>query len=362
MSAAMRHIRQMAAHRPTLEDIALLLVAALGGWALHFAGVPAGWLTGSMLVVAVVGLRRPWAGPSDAVVQTGMLLSGIIIGAAATPEAVQAAARYPGSLMLLLLSLGLTVLVTGAFLVRFGGWTRLDALLASAPGALSAVMAVASDLGSSLSRIAIIQFFRLFVLVAAIPSLLVISGVGAGQAPAPPPPPNLPDTVLMIACALAAGLLLKRLGLVAPFIIGATLSSMLLHAFDIVHGSLPAPLTLLAFLILGGMVGARLGGLDRAAVGRLMPLAIGAFIASVAIGALLAWPAALLAGVSYGTAFIAFAPGGLEAMAMLAVVLGLDPLYVGAHHLVRFMAVGFLLPIAGRLLCKPRHDEPHAGQ
>jgi uncharacterized membrane protein AbrB (regulator of aidB expression) len=119
---------------------------------------------------------------------------------------------------------------------------------------------------------------------------------------------------------------------------------------------------LLAFLILGGMVGARLGGLDRAAVGRLMPLAIGAFIASVAIGALLAWPAALLAGVSYGTAFIAFAPGGLEAMAMLAVVLGLDPLYVGAHHLVRFMAVGFLLPIAARLLCKPRHDEPHAGQ
>ena len=36
----------------------------------------------------------------------------------------------------------------------------------------------------------------------------------------------------------------------------------------------------------------------------------------------------------------------LEAMALLAVALGLDPLYVGSHHVVRFMAVGFLLPLA----------------
>jgi uncharacterized membrane protein AbrB (regulator of aidB expression) len=41
----------------------------------------------------------------------------------------------------------------------------------------------------------------------------------------------------------------------------------------------------------------------------------------------------------------AFAPGGLEAMAMLAFAMGLDPLYVGAHHLARFMGLGLVLPI-----------------
>jgi uncharacterized membrane protein AbrB (regulator of aidB expression) len=57
-----------------------------------------------------------------------------------------------------------------------------------------------------------------------------------------------------------------------------------------------------------------------------------------------AWPAAWLAGVPYASAMAAFAPGGLEAMAMLAFAMGLDPLYVGAHHLARFMLLGLSMP------------------
>jgi len=355
----MRHINDMPSvlkhpALPTPEDGALLAVAGLGGAAFWALGVPAGWLTGGMLAVALVALRRPWTAPSGGVIQIAMLLSGIIIGSAATPEAVQAAARYPASLAILMLSLVVTVLVTGAFLVRFGRWSRLDALLASAPGALSAVMAIANDLGCGMSRIAIIQFFRLFVLVAAIPSLLVAAGIGGGASAAAPLPPAWADTGIMLACGLGLGLLFRRIGLVAPIILGSTISSMLLHALDLVHGSLPTPLAVLAFVILGGMVGSRLGALDRATLPQLLPLAIGAFVASVAVGAVMAWPAAILAEVSYGTAFVAFAPGGLEAMAMLAVALGLDPLYVGAHHLARFMAVGLLLPLAVRLIQPPR--------
>jgi uncharacterized protein len=67
--------------------------------------------------------------------------------------------------------------------------------------------------------------------------------------------------------------------------------------------------------------------------------------------------AARLAGVSVGVAFIAFAPGGLEAMALLALLLGLDPLFVGAHHMVRFMTVGFALPLLVRLVRPPSGDD-----
>lgn len=332
------------------EDAVLILTAAMGGLVLQLAGVPAGWLTGAMLLVALVSLRRPWTGPSSMVIQIGMLLSGIIIGSAATPEALQAAARYPGSIALLFVSMVTTVAVTGAVLVVVGKWNRLDALLASAPGALSAVMAIAQDTAADIPKIAIIQFFRLFVLVAAIPSLLVIIGAGSPSGIVRPLQPSWPDTWLMLISGLALGFAFWRLGIVAPMILGSTLSSMLLHAFDLVHGALPLPLSILAFVILGGMVGARLGGLDRASLGRLLPLAILAFVGSVAVSALFAWPAAHLAGVSYGAAFVAFAPGGLEAMAILAIMLGFDPLYVGAHHLLRFLAVGLLLPFAVRAL------------
>jgi hypothetical protein len=60
--------------------------------------------------------------------------------------------------------------------------------------------------------------------------------------------------------------------------------------------------------------------------------------------------AAWLAGVSFANSLVAFAPGGLEAMTVLALVLGLDPLYVGIHHLVRFLGIGLVLPfIVSRL-------------
>jgi uncharacterized membrane protein AbrB (regulator of aidB expression) len=47
---------------------------------------------------------------------------------------------------------------------------------------------------------------------------------------------------------------------------------------------------------------------------------------------------------------VAFAPGGLEAMTILAFVIGLDPAFVGAHHLARFLLIAMLLPFVARAL------------
>ena len=52
-------------------------------------------------------------------------------------------------------------------------------------------------------------------------------------------------------------------------------------------------------------------------------------------------------GVTFADSLIAFAPGGLEAMTMLALILGLDPLYVGIHHLVRFIGIALLHSVRG---------------
>ena len=43
--------------------------------------------------------------------------------------------------------------------------------------------------------------------------------------------------------------------------------------------------------------------------------------------------------------WIAFAPGGLEAMAAMAIALGFDPAYVGTHHILRFIGLALVVPI-----------------
>ena len=54
--------------------------------------------------------------------------------------------------------------------------------------------------------------------------------------------------------------------------------------------------------------------------------------------------------VPFADALAAFAPGGLEAMTMMAFALGLDPLCVGAHHRTRFLFISLTLPWAARWL------------
>jgi uncharacterized membrane protein AbrB (regulator of aidB expression) len=102
-------------------------------------------------------------------------------------------------------------------------------------------------------------------------------------------------------------------------------------------------------------MGGRIAHIPRNELKGLFPLAIGGFAVSIGVAFLFAWPAAWLAGVSFASGMAAFAPGGLEAMAMLAFAMGLDTLYVGAHHLIRFVVIGLAMPL---VLSRMRNAPP----
>lgn len=332
------------------REALIVALATAGGAAFAFIGMPAAWLSGSMMLSAVVGfmrplpvLRRPWF-------DSTMVLSGTILGSAATPEALAAAARYPVSLAIMLVGIAAIMVATGAYLRYIARWPWIDALLAAAPGALSTVLAVAQAKGANIGRISVVQLFRLLVLVALLPSAMQVTGASVG-APAPTIVAVSPETMLGVTLAgLALGLTFERLGITAPLMFGATFASAILHGTGTVEGTLPLPIQAAVQVLLGSTIGGRIAHIPRAELRSLFPLAVGGFGVSLVVAFLFAWPAAWLAGVSFASGMVAFAPGGLEAMAMLAFAMGLDTLYVGAHHLVRFVIVGLAMPIVlGRM-------------
>lgn len=345
--------------RTLSREAAVIACAAVGGGLFALLDIPAAWLSGSMLLVSVIGVTRPLPDLRKPWFDSTMVMSGALIGSSATPEALAATARYPGSLFVLFIGLAAIMLATGAYLRFVARWSWIDSLLAAAPGALSTVIAVAQSKGASIGRIAAIQLFRILVLVAILPSIMKLSGgSGAGGAPPPLQVIGLRDMVLVLGCALATGLVFERLRVTAPYILGATLASAVLHGSGVVHGTLPPEIAMAVMVMLGAAMGGRVSNLKRNEIAALFPLAIGGFAVSMVVAFAFAWPAAWLAGVPYASAMAAFAPGGLEAMAMLAFAMGLDPLYVGAHHLARFMLLGLAMPfIVGWLKPeKPKSD------
>lgn len=79
-----------------------LALAAAGGAALGLIGVPAGWLSGSILAVAGASLAgRPMLIPT-LLMRAIFVLIGISLGAVVTPETLHGMATYPVSIAVLI--------------------------------------------------------------------------------------------------------------------------------------------------------------------------------------------------------------------------------------------------------------------
>ncbi|MCC5977005.1 MAG: AbrB family transcriptional regulator [Salinarimonas sp.] len=332
-----------------------LVSALVFGGLFHAVGIPAGWLSGAVVGVIAWGAILPAGLAARArvpkpLVDGAMILAGVVMGAGITPEALEAIGAYPFSLFALTLAVVAVTLACAAFLMRVYGWSRDDAILASLPGALTAVLAVSIDRKADVGRIAIVQSFRLLVLMAILPFLVSLTTdgdpralVGSGQAIATPG-----AFALMLAAALVVGLLFERLRVAAPLLLGATLASAFLHVTEIAPGVVPPEIATAAFVVIGAFIGERFTTLDRGGFVPLFGAALGVFVIGLVVSAAFALLTAVVAGVGTGEALVAFAPGGLEAMVVLALVLGVDPLYVGVHHTIRFLGIGFALPILFR--------------
>ncbi len=152
----------------------------------------------------------------------------------------------------------------------------------------------------------------------------------------------------MLAGGATLAFLLDRLRFAGPWIFGGMLVSALLHGSGLMSGDPPEWLMRLGYMVIGIFIASRFTSITRELLVSSAWISLGAFVVGLAISALFAAVAAFGAGVPFGQALVAFAPGGLEAMIVLGSALDLDPLYVGLHHIVRFFGIGLLMPLCLR--------------
>jgi uncharacterized protein len=157
--------------------------AAVGGAALGLLGVPAGWLSGSILAVAGASLAgRPMHVPT-LLMRAIFILIGISLGAVVTPETLHGMATYPLSIGVLLVAM-IAISVCGAAYLRLvHNWGKVDAYLAAAPGGMSQVLALGAELGGDLRAIAIVQSIRVVVIAVGLPAGLSALGLVGHAAP-----------------------------------------------------------------------------------------------------------------------------------------------------------------------------------
>ena len=328
-----------------------LALAAAGGAALGLIGVPAGWLSGSILAVAGASLAgRPMLIPT-LLMRAIFVLIGISLGAVVTPETLHGMATYPVSIAVLILAMALISIGGAGYLRLIHRWDNVDAYLAAAPGGMSQVLALGAELGGDLRAIAIVQSIRVVVIAVGLPAGLSMLGL-VGQAP-----PRvtgalsigvLDELAILVAASTVVAIIAYRIRFPGGLLFGAMLTSAVLHGSGLIHAVMPWWAVNTAMVAMGAITGSRFANTPLRMLLNFVGAAFGSFAVAVTIAA--AFAAVLISVLSLRAAevMIAFAPGSVDAMMLLALALNLDPVYVGAHHLTRIFFVSLTMPLVAR--------------
>jgi uncharacterized protein len=336
---------------------AALTVAAggAGGALATVFNLPAGWLVGSMIVCAALVMAGVPLIMPDWIRQAIFVLLGVSMGSAFTPETIATMFKWPASLA------GLTVAVVGvvvtgvAFLHRVAHWDKPTAFFASVPGAMSYVLALSLRSPADTRLVVVAQMLRLMILMAVLPIIVRMTMPFGAPIRPPADAPVLglfAGLAIEIALGFAAGFLLEWLKVPAGLMLGGMIAGAAIHLSGTVVGTMPAIILNPSQVLLGAFIGLRFSGTDLRLLGKAAIPSLATFVIAIAISAGTAYAVAAMLHLPLGQVLVAFAPGGLEAMTILAFVLGLDPAYVGVHQLARFLGLSLALPFIARLYLK----------
>lgn len=330
---------------------ATLALGATGGGVFNALGLPLPWMLGALLfclIGALAGLPlrapapiRPWV----------VAVIGVMLGASFHAETFSHAWGWIASLLGLVLSMALSAALVVPLFIRFGGMSPATALFAAMPGGLSEMVEIGRAYGGDERMITLAHTARIILVIAvlAVWFRLVLGLEVQGVAPLGKQvgPPGLTDSLLLLGCGVIGAGAGRRIKLPAPTFLGPMALSALVHVLGWTDSSPPSWLVISAQIALGSILGSRFVGVPVRAVGRALMLGL------VATGLMLTVVLALAVllhgslGQDTEQVVLAYAPGGLTEMSLIALSMGADVAYVATHHLVRII---LLMALASSLI------------
>jgi membrane AbrB-like protein len=259
------------------------------------------------------------------------------------------------------LMLGVTVMtvlcsvLVGVGMIRIGGLDGSTAAWGTTPGAAAAMVAMAEEDGADSRIVATMQYVRVVCVVVA--GALVSHWLGAHSTGGPTTAPSLamnPGLLFDLAMNLAIvlfGILAGRYVTAGALLIPLFIGSML-QVSGLLSVGLPLPLMEVAYGVLGAYVGLRFDRPTVTYVARRLPLMIAGSLVLILLCAALAWIVSRLLHVDFLSLYLATSPGGLDAMAIIAIDTQADVGLVLAMQTLRLFGVVIMGAYLARLVIR----------
>lgn len=323
--------------------LAALLIGTLGGWIFLRLSLPLPWMLGSMTACTLAALlRAPIKAPGTVRPPMTMII-GVMLGAGFTPQVVESATHWLPTI----LGLVAFVAVSGAACVfyfrRVAGFDMPTAYFSGMPGGLVEMVIVGEDKGGDPRLIALVHSARVLLVVLTLPFLIwLTSGVVVGARPqfgVSITQTPWTEEAWLLSTALVGSLVGHFLRLPARLLLGPMLVSAAVHISGLTHFVPAVEIVTAAQLVLGTTIGCRFAGILPREILRILVLSLGSTILLLTITFAFAAGVSRLSSYSEVTLLLAYSPGGLAEMSLVALSLGIEVAFVAAHHIIRVFLV-----------------------
>jgi len=350
-------------HQVDWHGLALAVaIGAAGGALFNWLRLPLAWLLGAMVAVTVAAVSGARVRVPAPVVTVAYGVLGVVMGTAFSPEIFHRLGRFAVTMTGLLVYIALIAAIMLVLFRRVFGFDPKTAYFAAMPGGIAEMTAIGAAMGGDGRTIALFHGTRILLVAFCIPmGFRFLAGYqpqGVAAMGGALDSIGAADYLVFLACGIAGHFGGRLIRLPAPSLLGGLIASALAHLGGLTTAKVPFLIIAASQLVIGCAIGTRFSGTSPALIARMLAIAAANVAVMLTITVGFSLGLAHLTDWPIDAILLAFSPGGLPEMSLVALVMGIDVVFVAAHHTVRIIFVVAMAPLCLRLLDRRRDATP----
>jgi membrane AbrB-like protein len=341
-----------------LNTLVALVVGTIGGTAFYYLHTPLPWTLGSLFTTAIMALAGgKWFLPKFAW-SIARPAIGVLAGSTFTLAVVLSIPGWWDSLLALLFYSVIVTFLGWLFFTRVCKYDDVTSFFASAPGGLGELSLLGGSLGGSVRTLVLIHAVRVVLMVFTVPFIVAwfflpdgasLSGLSTGGGTL-----SAADWAVLLGCGVLGYFLGRPFNGIGGVMLAPMLLSAAAHIFGLTDATPPPLLVAGVQILIGSITGSRFAGTSWA---ELRSTALYGVVWSVFLlvaAMIAAFTCSLITDEPLLALILAFTPGGIVEITVIAYAVGLHVAFIVTMQLCRVISVLMLTPALFKLVPNPR--------
>ena len=338
----------------SLKFIIVILVSIPSAIIADYFNIPLAWMIGPMIATSIAALSGLKIAMPKLALSSILIILGLHIGNYIDQSLFNQMLDWIWTTLIMLIYIILSIFIVSKYLQKFSGYQEKASIFSAAPGALGPLIILAEYEKSDLSQVATSHLIRLIIIITVFPLIIVTSTdqESLDISKFDYMNQNHLDLLWLFVSSLFLIFVFSKLRVPAALLSGTLVASGILQVTEIASYKLPDPTVNFCLLILGASVGCRFANKTLSEIANNSLHSLVATSILVILGLIAAFIANFFVENNLLTLILAFCPGGIYEVAVIAIAFDLEPDFVAFHHIIRLLFILFTVPIFLRIIEK----------